>query len=89
MLVDDEDDWTLADEDDCMAVDEDACPLAVESASFATLEDEVIDVDFRTGAPLVLVVLEDTRAEMDKAVELFGEELMTFDDELFTAEDEA
>lgn len=97
VLVHDEDDCELADEEDCMLADEDVEPTAVELASFATLEDEVTDVDLRAGAPLVLVLLEDTcldvvavdelscEAEVD---ELFEEELMTFDDELLTAGDE-
>ena len=55
----------------------------------------MIDVDLRAGAPLVLVLLEDTCLDVvavdelsceAEADELFDEELMTFDDELFTAE---
>jgi hypothetical protein len=99
VLVDDEEDWALADdaEDWTLADDEVDWLLANDEATDAApvaLDDETTEEDLTPGTPLVRVTTGDTdpeveTVELDCTTETLEEELATFDDELFRAEEEA
>lgn len=98
VLIDDEEDWIFADDEvERLLADEDGWLTALDPTPVATLADATTEDDLALTTPLVRVIIGDADleveiAELDCAPEtlddFFEEELATFDDELFRADEE-